>query len=279
MPGGGRSPARYDAALDGGPLTPPMRRADAEHVFHQYVLRSPHRAEFMARLKADGVGTGIHYPAPVHLQSGLSGPRRAGPRRLRRDGAGGERGVQPADVSGTGGRAGGAGLRRAAGPGRLTCRRRGWHPRRAGALDGLASPRTLHAPPPARAAPPPRCRRLRRRGDPDRRRGHGPSPKLPPPHQGWIPTINIAPARGWAEGATPKPRRRPARRRLRRGAGPSAPAPRPAERRRAGRRDQRPEAAGGRQGHPRLGAGQGPGLGRRQDRERQPHHPAARRRP
>ena len=35
--------------------------------------------------------------------------------------------------------------------------------------------------------------------------GTGPSPKLPPPHQGWIPTINIAPARGWAEGATPKP--------------------------------------------------------------------------
>ena len=31
--------------------------------------------------------------------------------------------------------------------------------------------------------------------------GQGPSPKLPPPSQGWLPTINIAPARGWAAGA------------------------------------------------------------------------------
>ena len=71
--------ARYDAALEGGPLTPPIRRADAEHVFHQYVLRSPRRAEFMARLKAEGVGTGIHYPAPVHLQSAYQGRVALGP--------------------------------------------------------------------------------------------------------------------------------------------------------------------------------------------------------
>jgi glucose/arabinose dehydrogenase len=35
--------------------------------------------------------------------------------------------------------------------------------------------------------------------------GTGPSPKLPPPKSSLIPTINIAPARGWAEGALPKP--------------------------------------------------------------------------
>jgi dTDP-4-amino-4,6-dideoxygalactose transaminase len=58
----------YDAALAGGLLAPPQRRADAEHVFHQYVLRSPHRADLMARLRAAGIGTGIHYPVPVHLQ-------------------------------------------------------------------------------------------------------------------------------------------------------------------------------------------------------------------
>ncbi|MBK1662282.1 DegT/DnrJ/EryC1/StrS family aminotransferase [Paracraurococcus ruber] len=61
--------AAYDAALQGGPLAPPERRADAEHVFHQYVLRSRHRSDLMARLRAEGVGTGIHYPVPVHLQS------------------------------------------------------------------------------------------------------------------------------------------------------------------------------------------------------------------
>jgi len=71
--------AAYDAALAGGPLTPPVRRDDAEHVFHQYVLRSPRRAEYMARLKAAGVGTGIHYPAPVHLQSAYKGRTALGP--------------------------------------------------------------------------------------------------------------------------------------------------------------------------------------------------------
>jgi glucose/arabinose dehydrogenase len=33
--------------------------------------------------------------------------------------------------------------------------------------------------------------------------GTGPSPRLPPPQQTWLPTVNIAPARGWAEGAKP----------------------------------------------------------------------------
>ncbi len=60
--------AAYDAALAGGPLAPPSRRAGAEHVFHQYVLRSPDRAALQDRLRADGIGTGIHYPVPVHLQ-------------------------------------------------------------------------------------------------------------------------------------------------------------------------------------------------------------------
>ncbi|MDO9712424.1 DegT/DnrJ/EryC1/StrS family aminotransferase [Paracraurococcus lichenis] len=60
--------AAYDAALAGGPLAAPERRVDAEHVFHQYVLRSPHRSDLMARLRAEGIGTGIHYPVPVHLQ-------------------------------------------------------------------------------------------------------------------------------------------------------------------------------------------------------------------
>lgn len=71
--------AAYDAALAGGPLAPPVRRPDAEHVFHQYVLRSAHRSDFMARLKAEGVGTGIHYPVPVHQQSAYEGRVALGP--------------------------------------------------------------------------------------------------------------------------------------------------------------------------------------------------------
>lgn len=60
--------AAYDAALEGGPIPPPARRPGAEHVFHQYVLRSEDRIGLQARLKAEGIGTGIHYPVPVHLQ-------------------------------------------------------------------------------------------------------------------------------------------------------------------------------------------------------------------
>ncbi|HYF08247.1 MAG TPA: DegT/DnrJ/EryC1/StrS family aminotransferase [Acetobacteraceae bacterium] len=58
----------YDAALAGGPVAPPLRRPGAEHVFHQYVLRSPNRSMIQAGLKEQGIGTGIHYPVPVHLQ-------------------------------------------------------------------------------------------------------------------------------------------------------------------------------------------------------------------
>jgi len=71
--------AAYDAALAGGPLAPPARRPDAEHVFHQYVLRSSHRSDYMARLKAEGVGTGVHYPVPVHQQSAYEGRVALGP--------------------------------------------------------------------------------------------------------------------------------------------------------------------------------------------------------
>jgi dTDP-4-amino-4,6-dideoxygalactose transaminase len=61
----------YDAALADGPFSPPVRRAGAEHVFHQYVIRIPGggRAAVQARLREAGVGTGIHYPVPVHLQA------------------------------------------------------------------------------------------------------------------------------------------------------------------------------------------------------------------
>ncbi|MDO8861642.1 hypothetical protein Q6D67_08000 [Haliea sp. E1-2-M8] len=35
--------------------------------------------------------------------------------------------------------------------------------------------------------------------------GTGPSPELPPPNSTLIPTVNIAPAVGWTDGATPTP--------------------------------------------------------------------------
>jgi len=60
--------AAYDGALAGTPIPPPARRSGATHVFHQYVVRVPDRDAVQARLRAGGIGTGIHYPAPVHRQ-------------------------------------------------------------------------------------------------------------------------------------------------------------------------------------------------------------------
>lgn len=58
--------AYYDAHLDHPDLTRPARRRDAEHSFHQYVVRTPERERLIAALDAAGVGYGIHYPVPCH---------------------------------------------------------------------------------------------------------------------------------------------------------------------------------------------------------------------
>lgn len=71
--------AAYDTALSDGPWLPPARRADASHVFHQYVVRVPDRAAAQARLRAVGVATGVHYPVPVHLQPAYEGRVAMGP--------------------------------------------------------------------------------------------------------------------------------------------------------------------------------------------------------
>ncbi len=39
----------------------------ASHVYHQYVIRTPHRDRLQQWLREQGVGTLIHYLHPVHL--------------------------------------------------------------------------------------------------------------------------------------------------------------------------------------------------------------------
>lgn len=65
--------ARYDAALGAGPVRPPARRPGCTHVFHQYVVRVPDRADAQALLHAQGISTAVHYPVPVHLQPAYAG--------------------------------------------------------------------------------------------------------------------------------------------------------------------------------------------------------------
>jgi dTDP-4-amino-4,6-dideoxygalactose transaminase len=37
-------------------------------VYHLYVIRTNDRTEMMGQLKKTGIGTGVHYPIPLHLQ-------------------------------------------------------------------------------------------------------------------------------------------------------------------------------------------------------------------
>jgi dTDP-4-amino-4,6-dideoxygalactose transaminase len=65
--------AAYTEALTCTLLQPPPQREDANHVFHLYVTRCNDRDRVQAILKGAGIGTGIHYPVPVHLQPAYAG--------------------------------------------------------------------------------------------------------------------------------------------------------------------------------------------------------------
>ena len=65
--------ARYDELLAGLDVVRPVTLDGNEHVWHIYCVRVPgdgtpaRRDAVLARLHADGIGSGIHYPVPVHL--------------------------------------------------------------------------------------------------------------------------------------------------------------------------------------------------------------------
>jgi len=73
---------RYDTGLAGLPLALPARRPQATHVFHQYVIRLAERDALRRSLQAAGIGSGIHYPVPVHQQPAYSGRLACGPSGL-----------------------------------------------------------------------------------------------------------------------------------------------------------------------------------------------------
>jgi len=65
--------ARYDKGFAGMPLALPRQCAESCHVFHQYVIRSKARDQLREHLRRGQIGTGIHYPVPVHLQPAYRG--------------------------------------------------------------------------------------------------------------------------------------------------------------------------------------------------------------
>ncbi len=42
------------------------------HVYHLYVIKVPQRDAVMERMLAAGIGVGVHYPVPIHLQGALA---------------------------------------------------------------------------------------------------------------------------------------------------------------------------------------------------------------
>jgi dTDP-4-amino-4,6-dideoxygalactose transaminase len=61
--------ALYDAGLGGfDGIVTPKQAAYARHVYHIYAIRVSNRDEIIKSLTDQGIGTGIHYPVPVHLQ-------------------------------------------------------------------------------------------------------------------------------------------------------------------------------------------------------------------
>ncbi|HJV66432.1 MAG TPA: DegT/DnrJ/EryC1/StrS family aminotransferase [Geomonas sp.] len=64
-----RHAARYRALLEGVPgLTLPEEMPYAQHCYHLFTVRVADREQLMAELERDGIGCGIHYPVPIHLQ-------------------------------------------------------------------------------------------------------------------------------------------------------------------------------------------------------------------
>jgi dTDP-4-amino-4,6-dideoxygalactose transaminase len=60
---------RYDEALAGvGDLTPPATVEGRTSARHLHVVRTRHRDRLLAACRAAGVGAGVHYPVPLHLQ-------------------------------------------------------------------------------------------------------------------------------------------------------------------------------------------------------------------
>jgi dTDP-4-amino-4,6-dideoxygalactose transaminase len=72
--------ARYDQLFRDAGLTSsatndgivlPFTDPRATHVFHQYVIRAPRRDALRDHLTAQGIGSEVFYPVPLHLQAAL----------------------------------------------------------------------------------------------------------------------------------------------------------------------------------------------------------------
>jgi dTDP-4-amino-4,6-dideoxygalactose transaminase len=57
----------YNQGLDRLGVRRPIEAAGREHVYHLYVVRDSNRTQLQTELEERGIGTGLHYPVPIHL--------------------------------------------------------------------------------------------------------------------------------------------------------------------------------------------------------------------
>ena len=60
--------ARYSELLADTPVITPQHLPQTTPVYHCYVIRTPERERVLEQLRAAGIGAGVHYPIPLHLQ-------------------------------------------------------------------------------------------------------------------------------------------------------------------------------------------------------------------
>ncbi|RYD62870.1 MAG: erythromycin biosynthesis sensory transduction protein eryC1, partial [Verrucomicrobiaceae bacterium] len=61
--------ARYAELLDGvGNVILPVTRDTSQHVYHLHVIQVEERERVISAFQKSGIGYGIHYPVPIHLQ-------------------------------------------------------------------------------------------------------------------------------------------------------------------------------------------------------------------
>jgi dTDP-4-amino-4,6-dideoxygalactose transaminase len=59
---------RYSALLSENEVTLPVQREAADSAWHLYIIRTGVRDALLRHLNAEGIGAGVHYPVPLHLQ-------------------------------------------------------------------------------------------------------------------------------------------------------------------------------------------------------------------
>lgn len=62
-----------EALADVAELQLPVEASYGRHVYHLFVIQADRRDELQKHLAARGIGTGLHYPLPLHLQKAYAG--------------------------------------------------------------------------------------------------------------------------------------------------------------------------------------------------------------